>query len=72
MASIFLSWIDLSGDILGIQNNLKIRRSAPISRPHSCASKVKPHLVAAAVFKVRKFGPGILGGLSWPRDLFWF
>ena len=50
MASIFLSWIDLSGDILVIQNNLKIRRSVPISRPHSYASKVKPHLVCFCSF----------------------
>ena len=46
----FLRWIDFSGDILGIQNNLKIRRSAPISRPHSSVSKVKPHLVCGCSF----------------------
>ena len=44
----FFVWLDLSGDlsrdILGIQNNLKIRSSAHVSQMHSSANKVQPNL----------------------------
>ena len=44
----YFLWFDLSGDLsrdfLGIQNNLKIRGSARVSRPRSSANKVQPNL----------------------------
>ena len=40
----FCGWLDLNRDVLGIQNNLKIRGSACVSRPHSSANIVQPNL----------------------------
>ena len=38
-------WVGKFGkDFLGIQNNLKIRGSARVSRPRSSANKVQPNL----------------------------
>ena len=41
-------WLELSGDLRrdfwGIQNNLRIRGSARVSRPRSSANKVQPNL----------------------------
>ena len=49
---------------LGIQNNLKIRGSARIIRPHSSAIKVQPNLFSfQATFKARKFGMGFMFNL---------
>ena len=45
--------------LLGIQNNLKIRGSAHITRPHSPAIKVQPNLFSfLEIFKGHKFGMG--------------
>ena len=40
----FFGWLDLSRNLLGIQNNLKIRGSAHVSWLHSSANKVQPNL----------------------------
>ena len=40
----FFGWLDLSRDFLGIQNNLKIRGSARVSRLRSSANKEQPNL----------------------------
>ena len=42
MASIFLGWLDLSRDFLGIQNNLKNCGSACVSWPRSSANIKSP------------------------------
>ena len=58
----FFGWLDLSRDFWGIQNNLKIRGSARLSRPRS----------SAWIFWGSIFGPGIfLGFVGSPRDFFW-
>ena len=36
----------LSGDFLGLQDNLKIRGSARVSSPRSSANKVQPNLLS--------------------------
>ena len=41
----FFRWLDLSRGFFGIQNNLKIRGSARVSRPRSSANKVQPNLI---------------------------
>ena len=40
----FLGWLVLRRDSLGIQNNLKIRGSARVSRSRSSANKVQSNL----------------------------
>ena len=49
---------------LGIQNNLKIRGSARITRPHSSAIKVQPTLFNSflEIFEACKFRMGFIWG----------
>ena len=49
----FFGWLDLSRDFLGIQNNLKIRGSARVSRPRASANKVQPNLFCGVSSDVR-------------------
>ena len=52
----------------GIQNNLKIRGSARVSRPCSSVNKVQPNLFCGYLF-----GPGIFGGfVESPSNFFGF
>ena len=47
----FLGWLDFSRDFFFyIQNNLKISRSACISRLHSSSNKVQPNLLLKTLF----------------------
>ena len=57
-------WVGKFGKyFLGIQNNLKIRGSAHITRPHSAAIKVQPNLFFfLEIFKARKFVMGFIWG----------
>ena len=57
-------WVGKFGKyFLGIQNNLKIRSSAHITRPHSAAIKVQPNLFSfLEIFKARKFVMGFIWG----------
>ena len=41
---VFFGLLDLSRNFWGIQNKLKIRGSARVSRPHSSVNKVQPNL----------------------------
>ena len=60
---VFFWWLDLRGDFLGIQHNLKIGGSTRISRPLSSANKVRPNFFNFMwIFKARKFGMVFLGG----------
>jgi len=54
LASIVL-YLDLSSDFLGIQNNLKIRGSARVCRPHSSTNALvagKPRTPIRAEFQL--------------------
>ena len=57
-------WVGKFGKyFLGIQNNLKIRGSAHITRPQSVAIKVQPNLFSfLEIFKARKFVMGFICG----------
>ena len=60
---VFFWWLDLRGDFLGIQHNLKIGGSTRISRPLSSANKVRPNFFNFMwIFKARKFGMVFFGG----------
>ena len=56
---------------LGIQNNLNIRGSARITRPHSSATKVQPNLFSFLEnFKARKFVMGFIWGYMFGPGIF--
>jgi len=57
-------WVRKLGKyFLGIHNNMKIRGSAPITRPHSSAIKVQPNLFSfLEIFKARKSSMGFIWG----------
>ena len=59
------------GNILGIQNNLKIHGSALAPWPRSSANKVQPNLFCfLEIFKAPKFCMGFLGGLIFGPGIF--
>ena len=67
----FFGWLDLTRDILGIQNNLKTHGNACVTTSASMMKKQTPKsfffffryiYCLLEIFKAQKFGMGIFGG----------
>ena len=68
---VFFGWLDLRRNVLGIQNNLKIRGGVCISWPCSSAIKVQPKLFCFLwTFKAGKFGMGFFWSLIFGSGIF--
>ena len=62
----FEGLLDLSGDFLGLYNNLKIRGIARVSQLRCSASKVQPNFL-----RLGNSAWDFLGVNSWSRSFFW-